>query len=63
MLGANQGNKMKTVWILRQDLMHICGVYLNEAKADRAMRELEAKDAEGGDPYAHTYYVTEEDVE
>ena len=54
---------MKTVWILRQDLMHICGVYLNEAKADRAMRELEAKDAEGGDPYAHTYYVTEEDVE
>jgi hypothetical protein len=54
---------MKTVWILRQDLTHICGVYSNEAKADRAMRELEAKDAEDGNPYAHTYYFTEEEVE
>jgi hypothetical protein len=54
---------MKSVWILTQDVTHICGVYSSEAKAERTMRELEAQDTEDGNPYAHTYYVTEEEVE
>lgn len=54
---------MKSVWILTQNLMHIRGVYSNEAKAERAMRELEAEDLEGGTSLANSYYVTEEDVE
>ena len=56
---------MKTVWILREDLMHICGVYSSEAKANHAVREFGdySEIDMDGNPLAntHTYYVSEEE--
>ena len=53
---------MKTVWVLTcLGNAWVCGVYSSEAKAERAMRELEADNEEEG--IIASYFVMEEEVQ